>query len=866
MKRLAILSLFIVSSLFAKAQDYLGFINSNYAGITAVHLNPANLADNRMIVDVDLIGMDMAFSNNYISIKHEALKKNNNYLSPNTSTLFSFYTKHRPAFDNDSTFEETYLTERLNGDKKSVYLGTNITLPSFMITLDAKSAIGFSWRERNYVNVDGIEENLARQIYSGIDDTIGVLSPTNLNLFDKEFHNKNLSIQYMSWAEYGGTYARVLMDEGSNFLKAGATLKVLQGLGAAYMFVDDLNYKFSDHDTLSIFNTEVSYGHSTNFEFDENRVKYKYVSNFALGGDLGVVYEYRPERDKFKYDMDGETGRDMKWKDKYKLKAGVSIIDMGGIKFKKGAYSHNFHADVQDWYTHPLNFGGSYTVIDSSVTPFDTITLQGAPPITSFDDTLQRRFVMEDGDPYFKMNLPTTINLTVDYNIWKTFYANITYAYAFKWSKNRDKVHDISTISFTPRWDYKWFGAFVPLSYNAYRNFNIGACVKLGPIIVGTNSLTPFITKKDIYGFDMYFLLKVPIPYGPVRDKDKDKVSNKKDKCKDIPGVWEFLGCPDRDGDHIPDKVDDCPDDPGIPQFNGCPDRDGDGIMDKNDSCPDNPGLKEFYGCPDRDGDRIIDKRDSCPDEPGLIEFNGCPDKDGDGLMDKKDRCPEKPGPISNEGCPEQKLYLVDKSGNILSTVVMGKDGSFVFEKLPHDSVAMFMMDPDEDPNIKEIKVGTIGTMVRLAKRGKDNFFRFDYLKPEPVKQNVIQTPDVAVKLNKEEEEIVKKAFNNLEFETGKAIIKATSFDELTELAKLMMKKPAWRLKISGHTDNVGKPAANMTLSKNRANALALFLESKGVDPSRFVVKWYGQTMPIKPNTTPEGRQKNRRVEMLIIE
>ena len=427
-------------------------------------------------------------------------------------------------------------------------------------------------------------------------------------------------------------------------------------------------------------------------------------------------------------------------------------------------------------------------------------------------------------------------------------------------------MHDISTVSITPRWDYKWFGAFVPFSYNGFRNFNVGLDLKLGPIIVGTNSLTPFVSKRDIYSFDFHFLVKVPIPYGRVKDKDNDKVSNKNDRCKEVAGVWEFLGCPDRDADHIPDKIDECPDEPGIPKFNGCPDKDLDDIPDKQDQCPDEAGLAKFFGCPDKDFDDIMDKSDSCPDEAGLVEFNGCPDRDGDGVIDKLDSCIEKQGPASNHGCPEQKLYLVDKNGNTLSSVILGKDGVFIFESLPSDSIIMFRMEPDDDPNRKEIRVATAGGLARIARRGKDNYFRFDYFAPDKTKQNMLDANDVLIKLNKEEEEVLKKAFNNLEFEPARAVIRSASYGDLDELAKLLMKKPQWRVKISGHTDNVGKPAENMVLSKNRANALALYLESKGIDKSRFVVKWYGQTQPLVPNTTAANKQKNRRVEMLIVE
>ena len=98
------------------------------------------------------------------------------------------------------------------------------------------------------------------------------------------------------------------------------------------------------------------------------------------------------------------------------------------------------------------------------------------------------------------------------------------------------------------------------------------------------------------------------------------------------------------------------------------------------------------------------------------------------------------------------------------------------------------------------------------------------------------------VKLTKEEEEVIKKAFDNLEFETGKDIIRSESYQSLNELAALMKKKPNWKLKISGHTDNVGKPAANMELSKKRAIAVKKYLAAQGISDDRFVTKWYGQT------------------------
>jgi hypothetical protein len=111
-------------------------------------------------------------------------------------------------------------------------------------------------------------------------------------------------------------------------------------------------------------------------------------------------------------------------------------------------------------------------------------------------------------------------------------------------------------------------------------------------------------------------------------DKDKDGISNKKDRCPDVAGIKELYGCPDIDGDGITDSEDECPDTPGSQILGGCPDGDGDGIPDKDDQCPELAGPIENYGCPwlDTDGDDVLDKDDRCPDLKGTAANNGCPE------------------------------------------------------------------------------------------------------------------------------------------------------------------------------------------------------------------------------------------------
>lgn len=102
-------------------------------------------------------------------------------------------------------------------------------------------------------------------------------------------------------------------------------------------------------------------------------------------------------------------------------------------------------------------------------------------------------------------------------------------------------------------------------------------------------------------------------------------------------------------------------------------------------------------------------------------------------------------------------------------------------------------------------------------------------------------------------------------FETGKFNVSGESATMLTKLANVMKEYKDTNIIITGHTDSVGADAANMTLSKNRAQAVENFLTNQGVARSRFTTKWYGETNPIASNETAAGRAKNRRVTLGIL-
>ncbi|XHR97923.1 OmpA family protein [Mucilaginibacter sp. UC70_90] len=119
------------------------------------------------------------------------------------------------------------------------------------------------------------------------------------------------------------------------------------------------------------------------------------------------------------------------------------------------------------------------------------------------------------------------------------------------------------------------------------------------------------------------------------------------------------------------------------------------------------------------------------------------------------------------------------------------------------------------------------------------------------------------VYVTEEDKKVVKDAIKNLEFDLGKATIRAHSYPSLDRVAQLLVDKN-FSLKLAGHTDNTGSADLNMRLSKDRAESVKSYLASKGANPSRIEATGYGQTQPIATNKTAAGRQANRRVEFTL--
>ncbi|TNE76516.1 MAG: OmpA family protein [Bacteroidetes bacterium] len=857
-------------TLSVNAQNYLGIPQSNYSGVMGTDINPASFVDGRFSFDLNLFSFNFSawqnaqtFDTDYMPkwwIKSFASDDELNIYKPNqngTDSLVNTYNYYpggsnpdndwmvNPA-DTTNIFQDL-LTRRYNENSTSthgLYANIQVDVLNFMVHVNPKIAVGAAIKYRSVTNLDDLDPKLAILIQ----DDWNVPS-----LWGKQFNEELLNVNHLTWMEYGLIYSQVIKDDGEHFMKAGGKAKWLSGIAAAYMYTDNFSYQVYDQDTLAYVSGDVNYGHSTGIlEKMGNGEKPTLsdfttpASKFGLGLDLGFVYEWRPDWKDYKYDMDGETNIWRRDQEKYKMRFGASILDIGGMKFTKGNLSRDFS----------VNDNINFDFRDA---------FKGVSSLPEIDEKIDSLIVARDGwtanesvNSTFFMMTPTALNLQFDYNIYKWFYVNATGNINVLSRKTPHRVRTANYISVTPSFDHAWFGVHLPFVYNKYSGFKSGLGLRLGPLTVGVTDWGVLLgSGHKRNGATFYAGLRVPVLYGHPSDVDGDLVSDKLDECLVVPGVWEFKGCPDTDRDGIKDMDDLCPNEPGLAEFNGCPDKDGDKIPDKDDDCPDLAGDPAFKGCPDRDNDSIIDPKDKCPDVPGLAKYDGCPDTDGDGIIDDEDACPDVAGPLVNNGCPDtDNDGLFDFIDNCPTEAGPKENNGCPWPDTDGDG----LLDKDDQcPNL----AGPIANK-GCPYQDTDNDGVLDKDDKCPNTPGPVAN-EGCPEIEKEVEEILKTAFENLEFETGKDIIKEVSIPSLSELAEVLNKKPDWRLQIAGHTDNVGDAQANLVLSKKRAEAVKRFMESKGISSDRLVALYFGETQPIADNNTPEGRQKNRRVEMTII-
>lgn len=763
----------------------------------------------------------------FILLPHIDFKTGENFLTI-SDLLYSKNGKTVNALNNDATLDKLYKRITQSTPRENFRFRQNIL------------NFGFQVKPKHYLIFElNLVADQSLYLPNGLFDLLlhGTANPDGVNSFDL----KSLGIYTDVYASLGLGYSGYL----SKKVTFGAKAKFLAGLANISTDVKSLSMDISrDNWTL---NSEafikaatavpIEFQTTTDGRIDFNKKlnpQWNKIQPAGYGAaiDLGVTYEPIPY-----------------------LKLSAAVTDLGMIHWAKqmnikGSITGNYSIDriIDD-----------YTVGDSAGP-------QISEQLNNFGEQIKQDVKVEESDAYNTM-LNAKFNAGIEYGILKN---KISFGVVNQLTFNNYHVYDEVTVAVNFR-PCKYFKAAVSYSCLDGRlgTLGLGLNLNLGALTMFIVADYIPITWSNITSQEKNINLTLPDRFQTLnlqagmtfnihrfaRDKDRDGVYDKNDHCEDTDmdmlrskckkakdkDIVNRDGCPyDTDNDGVADCFDKCPGTPEgalVDEFGCVIDTDNDGIDDNKDECPNTPeGVEvDSKGCPlDEDNDGVPDYLDQCKGTPNgvIVDTLGCPyDMDNDGVPDYLDQCPDTPEgvAVNDNGC------------------AMDEDLDGVPDYLDqcHDTPRGVIVDVNGCP------------------LDSDNDGVPDYLDQCPKEQGPASNngcPELT-----EVRELFKKAMTGIQFETGKATIKKSSYGILNKIAEMLSIDESYNLEINGHTDNVGDSEKNLKLSKERAEAVRLYLIKRGIAAERMKSEGFGDTQPIADNSTKKGREQNRRVEFNIV-
>lgn len=478
---LLVLAVFLGLAHSGLSQHMPGVSMGNFAGTNALYHNPAFVADSRYSLYVNLVGTQFYTANNHV--KYEAPYS---FLSLITNTVSDEYRNERGVLQ----FPRSYLGEKLNGNKKYLNAGGDTRLPSVMFNMfKGKIGVGISTRVRYILNTTGVTEPLARLISK----------TTQLEeLQGPVFENQSGQLHLNGLGEIAFTVGGTVFDNETDFLKVGVTVKRLIGLYNAHAIIEASSYDIRPDETwenkrqyINVNEVNVRYAMTRDEGFQNVKPSPAWLFGGAPPGsgwgfDLGAVYEYRPDINKYTYTEKGIRKRDPS-KTKYLYRIAASLTDIGKVHFKNPAYVlqqeiHTTNKELRyDAFQKLKGSEGIFNAINTS--------LDGGQPMA----------------PNFKSVLPMAFQASIDYNVKPNVYVSGLWVQNLI-SQSAFGMKAESYIAVTPRYEHKWYEISVPLSLmNRYRSPAIGLVGRAGPLWIGTDHLTGLLNIGNPKAFNLYF-------------------------------------------------------------------------------------------------------------------------------------------------------------------------------------------------------------------------------------------------------------------------------------------------------------------------------------------------------------------------
>lgn len=448
------------------AQHVPGLAMGNYSGTHALYHNPAFVSDSRYSVYLNVIGTQFYTANNHI--RYDAPFS---FISFITNSVSDQYRTDQGKIN----FPRVYLDQKINGNIKRLNAGGDFRLPSLQLNLKrGKYGIAATSRVRYALNVSNTSEGFARLITGTTKDNA---------IQGQSFVDQSGTLHGNALGELALTFGGVVLDNDIDFLKVGVTVKRLIGLYNAHLQVDHANFEVQPDPNLNNARQRVilremagSYGYTSDAAFENFKPNGAWLfggtpAGSGWGFDLGAVYEYRPDIQKYTYSRKGIEARDAS-KNKYLYRISASLTDIGKVRFKNPNYIRTFEGTS-----------------NRGILTYDTfLNLEGTSGL--FGAMNRDLRLSAEGSSPFTSLLPMAAQLSIDYNIKPKVYVNALLVQNLR-PRRVFGMKQESVLAITPRYETRWYEISAPVSLmNGYGSLGVGLAGRIGPLWFGTDHIT----------------------------------------------------------------------------------------------------------------------------------------------------------------------------------------------------------------------------------------------------------------------------------------------------------------------------------------------------------------------------------------
>lgn len=428
-----------------------------YAGLYSAALNPSATAWNPQNWDISLFAADLHVDNNYLFLRDASVP----YALRNSEQIVS-------VVDTGSELRlrsDAILADFFDRDRKMYgVLQARVGGPGFSLRIGERHVIGLSSALRTQVSSYGIPAVLRYRTINNLPRNQLINIPAT-------------RVAGMAWGEIALHYSYRNTDQGLHFA-LGVSPKYLIGLEGFYAQASSsFDYSQRQNDTVAFARAEWSYGLSTgNLTTDQTQVRLRQQGG-GFGIDLGVSWSAPA--------ADAETEEDYAWR------AGLSLLDLGFVRFNRSAQAHAFRFD---------------TLVAVSNANF--------PPRDDPNKVLQDVSQAFLGDSLaslqskaFSMGLPLGLSAQVDVRLLKGLYLSGVYVQRIPLGKTA--LRRPTLLAVAPRYEHRWFSISTPLVLNEWQRLRVGLAARLGVLYIGTDNLGSWMSKGTLTGTDVYIAMKI---------------------------------------------------------------------------------------------------------------------------------------------------------------------------------------------------------------------------------------------------------------------------------------------------------------------------------------------------------------------